>query len=53
MSRFLMLDIGTGICAQDHGRPPEGVSHLDYRHTVFKERLDEDPYPPCPGLQER
>jgi len=34
-----------GICAQDHGRPPEGVSHLDYRHTLFKDRLDENPYP--------
>jgi uncharacterized protein (DUF1786 family) len=34
-----------GVCAQDHGRPPEGISHLDYRHTIFKERLDENPYP--------
>jgi uncharacterized protein (DUF1786 family) len=34
-----------GICAQDHGIPPEGVSHLDYRHTLFKARLDENPYP--------
>jgi len=34
-----------GICAQDHGIPPEGVSHLDYRHTFFKARLDENPYP--------
>ncbi|MBW2065001.1 MAG: pyruvate formate-lyase activating enzyme [Deltaproteobacteria bacterium] len=34
-----------GICAQDHGRPPEGVSHLDYRHRMFKKRLDHTPYP--------
>jgi uncharacterized protein (DUF1786 family) len=34
-----------GCCAQDHGMPPPGVSHLDYRHTIFKERLDENPYP--------
>lgn len=25
-----------GICAQDHGTPPEGISHLDYRHQIFK-----------------
>lgn len=34
-----------GLCAQDHGMPPPGVSHLDYRHTIFKDRLDENPYP--------
>jgi uncharacterized protein (DUF1786 family) len=34
-----------GICAQDHGTPPEGVSHLDYRHQVFKAALDKDPFP--------
>jgi len=34
-----------GICAQDHGTPPEGVSHLDYRHTLFKASLDENPFP--------
>lgn len=34
-----------GMCAQDHGAPPEGVSHLDYRHRIFKARLDENPYP--------
>lgn len=34
-----------GICAQDHGRPPQGISHLDYRHRMFKERLDVAPYP--------
>jgi uncharacterized protein (DUF1786 family) len=34
-----------GICAQDHGVPPDGRSHLDYRHHLFKETLDKDPYP--------
>ena len=34
-----------GLCAQDHGIPPAGVSHLDYRHNLFKARLDEAPYP--------
>ena len=34
-----------GICAQDHGMPPSGMSHLDYRHNMFKARLDENPYP--------
>lgn len=34
-----------GLCVQDHGRPPEGVSHLDYRHKLFKKRLDGRPYP--------
>jgi uncharacterized protein (DUF1786 family) len=34
-----------GICAQDHGNPPYGVSHLDYRHHLFKQRLDKTPYP--------
>jgi uncharacterized protein (DUF1786 family) len=34
-----------GICAQDHGIPPEGMSHLDYRHTIFKASLDESPFP--------
>jgi uncharacterized protein (DUF1786 family) len=33
-----------GICAQDHGVPPEGVSHLDYRHSLFRQRLDESPF---------
>jgi len=27
------------ICAQDHGMPPAGVSHLDFRHNLFKEHL--------------
>jgi len=34
-----------GICAQDHGTPPEGVSHLDYRHNIFEEILDKNPFP--------
>ena len=34
-----------GICAQDHGVPPDGMSHLDYRHNIFKSVLDENPFP--------
>jgi uncharacterized protein (DUF1786 family) len=33
------------ICAQDHGVPPAGISHLDYRHNMFQARLQEKPYP--------
>ena len=33
------------VCAQDHGVPPAGVSHLDYRHNMFLERLEKNPYP--------
>ena len=33
-----------GICAQDHGVPPKGVSHLDYRHRLFTAVLDENPH---------
>ena len=33
------------VCAQDHGVPPEGVSHLDYRHRLYREKLDDAPYP--------
>jgi uncharacterized protein (DUF1786 family) len=33
------------ICAQDHGVPPTGISHLDYRHNMFQTRLTEKPYP--------
>jgi len=33
------------ICAQDHGVPPMGVSHLDFRHNMFKKRLEENPQP--------
>ncbi|HBZ56734.1 MAG TPA: pyruvate formate-lyase activating enzyme [Syntrophobacteraceae bacterium] len=34
-----------GLCAQDHGMPPPGISHLDYRHNLFKARLDASPLP--------
>jgi len=34
-----------GICAQDHGVAPKGVSHLDYRHGLFKAVLDQTPFP--------
>ena len=34
-----------GVCAQDHGTPPDGMSHLDYRHNIFKEALDKNPFP--------
>lgn len=34
-----------GICAQDHGMPPQGMSHLDYRHRLFKAELDKTPFP--------
>ena len=34
-----------GVCAQDHGVPPEGVSHLDFRHRLFRDKLDHAPYP--------
>ncbi len=34
-----------GFCAQDHGVPPAGESHLDYRHRLYRERLGEDPLP--------
>ena len=33
-----------GVCAQDHGIPPDGVSHLDYRHTLFKDALSLTPF---------
>jgi uncharacterized protein (DUF1786 family) len=34
-----------GICAQDHGVPPVGMSHLDYRHSFFVAALDKSPFP--------
>jgi uncharacterized protein (DUF1786 family) len=34
-----------GVCAQDHGMPPPGMSHLDYRHRIFKDVLDGNPFP--------
>jgi len=33
------------ICAQDHGVPDPGISHLDFRHNMFAARLAENPYP--------
>jgi uncharacterized protein (DUF1786 family) len=33
------------VCVQDHGVPPPGVSHLDFRHRVYRERLDARPQP--------
>lgn len=34
-----------GICAQDHGVSAPGLSHLDFRHNIFKAALDKSPYP--------
>lgn len=34
-----------GVCAQDHGMPPPGTGHLDYRHGLFREALNADPRP--------
>lgn len=34
-----------GVCAQDHGIPPPGMSHLDYRQRIFSEVLDRTPLP--------
>lgn len=33
------------VCAQDHGVPPRGISHLDYRHNCFVEILNKTPHP--------
>jgi uncharacterized protein (DUF1786 family) len=33
------------ICAQDHGVPDPGISHLDFRHNMFAARLTQKPYP--------
>jgi uncharacterized protein (DUF1786 family) len=33
------------VCAQDHGVPPPAVSHLDFRHRIYKERLNALPHP--------
>jgi len=33
------------FCAQDHGIPPKGESHLDFRHRKFRARLDRNPVP--------
>jgi uncharacterized protein (DUF1786 family) len=34
-----------GLCAQDHGTPPPGDSHLDHRHRHFRTLLDATPHP--------
>ncbi len=34
-----------GVCAQDHGVPPAGKSHLDFRHEIFKAALEQAPWP--------
>ena len=34
-----------GLCAQDHGTAPENISHLDYRHNIFTDILDRNPFP--------
>jgi uncharacterized protein (DUF1786 family) len=33
------------VCAQDHGVPPPGESHLDFRHNMFADLLEKNPYP--------
>ena len=33
------------VCAQDHGVPPPGESHLDFRHNMFTDLLAHKPYP--------
>jgi uncharacterized protein (DUF1786 family) len=33
------------VCVQDHGVPPPGTSHLDFRHRIYRDRLDARPYP--------
>ena len=33
------------LCAQDHGVPPPGESHLDFRHNMFTDLLAHKPYP--------
>jgi uncharacterized protein (DUF1786 family) len=33
------------VCVQDHGVPPPGMSHLDFRHRIYRERLDARPHP--------
>ena len=34
-----------GVCVQDHGVAPKGVSRLDYRHNHFCPVLDQSPRP--------
>jgi len=33
------------VCCQDHGVPPPGESHLDFRHNMFTDLLEKNPYP--------
>ena len=33
------------VCAQDHGVPPPGESHLDFRHNMFTDLLAKNPHP--------
>ncbi len=33
-----------GVCAQDHGVPPKGDSHLDHRHRHFRTVLETTPF---------
>jgi uncharacterized protein (DUF1786 family) len=33
------------LCAQDHGVAPKGVSHLDFRHNLFRKMIDNSPFP--------
>ncbi|MBW1971799.1 MAG: pyruvate formate-lyase activating enzyme [Deltaproteobacteria bacterium] len=34
-----------GVAVQDHGRPPKGLSAIDFRHEIFKKSLSNNPYP--------
>jgi uncharacterized protein (DUF1786 family) len=34
-----------GVCAQDHGVPSGGDSHLDHRHHHFRRALEATPFP--------
>ncbi len=34
-----------GVCAQDHGVPSDGDSHLDHRHRHFRKILEATPFP--------
>jgi len=34
-----------GVCAQDHGVSAPGMSHLDFRHNIFKDALDKSSFP--------
>ena len=47
---FAAMDVplafdAVAVCAQDHGMPPAGESHLDYRHRLHAAALDADPSP--------